>query len=549
MGHDLGLAYMCRRFVRETKLGRVLDIANIPLVSNVRGLYRFAVGLDTFLRHPISLEEARAIVEHGMQHREAALLRKLEGAVFGNPRSPYLALFRNAGCTWEDAKDAVAKDGVEGALARFLKAGIYVSFEELKGRTPAVRGSQTFSFRDSDFDNPLIVPHFESGSGGTRGRPSRIRVDLEHAAQVAPHWALWFAAHDWLDRPLVFWTPPHSGVVGRHLLAAKFGKRFIKWFATVGMGTLKDRLISTCVHGLARRAAGWPRPEFVPLSEAFRVGEYLVALVRRGHKPCINTSPSEAIQACLAMAARGISLEHITFLLGAEPLTPARRATIEASGAKAVPTYGFSEGSNVGSQCPTATVADDVHVSLDAWAILPSARLLAEEETVDSLLLTGFRPACPKVLVNAEIGDYAVLETRRCGCLFDEVGYYTHLHTIRSFEKLTGIGMTILGGDLFRVLEERVRPRFGGAVTDYQLIEEQDAAGLPRYSLLVSPDVGPLDESRLVETFLDELGALRSHYRFMTNLWAEAGVVRVQRRRPVATARGKVLPFRTLGPR
>lgn len=484
-----------------------------------------------------------------MRQRPAALLRKLEGAVFGNPRSPYLALFRNAGCTWEDAREAIHKDGVEGALARFLKAGIYVSFEEFKGRTPAVRGSQTFFFRDTDFDNPLIVPHFESRSGGTRGRPTRIRVDLEHATQVAPHWALWFAANDWLDRPLVFWTPTHSGVVQRHLLAAKFGKRFTKWFATVGMGTLKDRLISTCVHGLARSAAGWPRPEFVPLSEAFRVGEYLVDLVRQGHKPCINTSPSEAIQVCLAMAARGVSLEHTTFLLGAEPLTPARRATIEASGAKAVPTYGFSEGSNVGSQCPAATVADDVHVSLDAWAVLPRARLLAEDETVDSLLLTGFRPACPKVLLNAEIGDYAVLETRRCGCLFDEVGYYTHLHTIRSFEKLTGIGMTILGGDLFRVLEERVRPRFGGAVTDYQLIEEQDAAGLPRYSLLISPDVGPVDESRLVATFLDELGGLRSHYRFMTKLWAEAGVVRVQRRRPIATARGKVLPFRTLGPR
>ena len=37
------------------------------------------------------------------------------------------------------------------------------------------------------------VPHFESRSGGTRGRPTRIRVDLEHAAQSAPHWALWFA--------------------------------------------------------------------------------------------------------------------------------------------------------------------------------------------------------------------------------------------------------------------------------------------------------------------------------------------------------------------
>jgi hypothetical protein len=123
------------------------------------------------------------------------------------------------------------------------------------------------------------------------------------------------------------------------------------------------------------------------------------------------------------------------------------------------------------------------------------------------------------------------------------------LHTIRSFEKLTGIGMTILGGDLFRVLEESLRPRLGGAVTDYQLVEEQDAAGSPRYALLVSPEIGPLDERQLVRMFLDALGGLRHHYRFMTNLWAEAGVVTVQRRRPIPTGRGKVLPFRTLGPR
>ena len=194
-------------------------------------------------------------------------------------------------------------------------------------------------------------------------------------------------------------------------------------------------------------------------------------------------------------------------------------------------------------------MADDVHVSLDAWAVLRGPRQVADEGTVDSLLLTGVRPACPKVLLNAEIGDYAVVESRLCGCLFDEMGYFTHLHTIRSFEKLTGIGVTILGGDLFRVLEEALPRHFGGTVTDYQLLEEEAADGSPRYTLIVSPDVGPVDEGRLIARFLDELGSLRHHYRFMTNLWREAGIVRVQRRRPLVTARGKVLPFRTLGAR
>ena len=90
---------------------------------------------------------------------------------------------------------------------------------------------------------------------------------------------------------------------------------------------------------------------------------------------------------------------------------------------------------------------------------------------------------------------------------------------------------------------------FGGAVGDYQLVEEQDAQGLPCYTLLVSPEVGALDESALLTAFLEALGERRNHYRFMADLWAQADVLRVKRHRPLPTARGKVFPFRTLGPR
>jgi hypothetical protein len=522
----------------------------VPLVSDLIGLYRFAAGLKPFLRETLSIEAARAIVRHGMENRDATFLQKLERAVFGYARSPYRALLQNAGCELGDVATLVKRDGIEGTLRHLQGDGVYVSWDEFKGRVPAVRGSRTFHFRDTDFDNPLLTTHFRSSSGGTRGRPTRIRVDLEQAAQSAPHWALWFAAHGWLDNPLVFWTPTHSGMAPRYLMAAKFGRRFDKWFADVSsMGTLKDRLVSTSVHALARRAGGFSRPEFVPVHEAARVGEYLVGLVRAGKQPCINTSPSEAVRVCQAMQARGISLENVFFLLGAEPLTPARKRTIEAAGARAVPTYGFSEGGNVGSQCPHPGPVDDIHVSLDAYAVIQRTRTLADEQAVGAFLLTALRPACPKVLFNTEIGDYGILEERRCGCLFDDLGYVQHLHTIRSFEKLTGVGVTFLGGDLFHIMEEVLPRKFGGTVTDYQLGEGQDASGFPRYTLLVSPEVGPLDDAALISTLLVELGRLKHHYRFMADLWAQADILQVKRSRPVPTARGKVLPFRTLGSR
>jgi hypothetical protein len=520
----------------------------MAFLSDAYGLLRMASGLKPFLAEPISVDAAKAHVHLGMQTREVAFLRKIEWAVFRNPRSPYLELLKAAGCTLGDLKNLVKQAGVEGTLQQLLRAGVYVTLEEFKGRMPAVRGSQTFVFHEADFDNPLIATHFQSSSGGTRGRPTRIRIDLDHIAQSAPHWALWFAAHGWLTRPLLFWTPAHAGMANSLLMCIKFSKPCVKWFTTVRMQTPRSWLIAAGVHRLLRQVAGVPKPEFVPASDAWKIGEYLVRMVRDGAKPCLNVAPSDAIRICLAMRARGISLRGVTFLLRAEPLTRARRDTIEGSGAKAVPTYGFSEGGSVGSQCPNPTAADDIHVSLDAYSVIPRPRPLGDGEMMDALLLTALRPACPKVLLNTEIGDHAVLETRRCGCLFDEVGYFQHLHTIRSFEKLTGLGVTLVGGDLFHLLEEVLPKRFGGAVGDYQLVEAQDAHGLPRYTLRVSPEVGALDEMAVVATFLDELGKLRTEYRFMADLWARADILRVKRRRPLPTARGKVLPFRALGP-
>ena len=72
------------------------------------------------------------------------------------------------------------------------------------------------------------------------------------------------------------------------------------------------------------------------------------------------------------------------------------------------------------------------------------ARETAPEQARDgqTLLLTSLRSASPKVLLNTDIGDRAVLETRRCGCLYDQLGCRLLLHTIRSSDKITELGVT-----------------------------------------------------------------------------------------------------------
>jgi hypothetical protein len=57
----------------------------MSVLSTPYGFLRMAVGAKAFVDDPISLSAARAIIEKGMQTREAAFRRKLEAAVWTNP--------------------------------------------------------------------------------------------------------------------------------------------------------------------------------------------------------------------------------------------------------------------------------------------------------------------------------------------------------------------------------------------------------------------------------------------------------------------------------
>jgi hypothetical protein len=86
-----------------------------------------------------------------------------------------------------------------------------------------------------------------------------------------------------------------------------------------------------------------------------------------------------------------------------------------------------------------------------------------------------------------------VLSQRRRGCPLEQLGWTTHLHSIRSFEKLTAAGMTFLDTDVIQVLAEVLPARFGGGPTDYQRVEQEQSDGRPTIRLLVHPGLGPLD--------------------------------------------------------
>src|ERR1019366_182565 len=122
---------------------------------------RFALGLRTFLRNPPQPAAARAEVEKNLHNREGNFLRLAEHGIYGNAKSPYLKLLRNAGIELGDLARMTASDGLDDTLRSLRANDVYVSFEEFKGRTPIVRGSFRLDVSDKDFDNPRLRSFYE----------------------------------------------------------------------------------------------------------------------------------------------------------------------------------------------------------------------------------------------------------------------------------------------------------------------------------------------------------------------------------------------------
>jgi hypothetical protein len=245
-----------------------------------------------------------------------------------------------------------------------------------------------------------------------------------------------------------------------------------------------------------------------------------------------------------AAAEAGISLDGITFSLSGEPFTAARARVLAQSGASSVIHYSSMEMPMMAWGCATPEAVDDVHVFADRYALTQRPRLIGElGPTVDALAFTSLGLLSPKVLLNAETGDYASVETRDCGCALGTLGMRTHLSDVRSFEKLTGEGMTFVRSNLVRILEEILPEQFGGTSADFQLVEHEAPNGLARLVLRVAPSVGVVDEAALRSTLFRALAQDGDLERHMSRFWERAQTLVIERKTPIVTRAGKVLPF------
>lgn len=518
---------------------------------------RFARDMPRFLRLRMTPELARSTISNRLASREAGFIKFVDRAVFGWDRSPYLRLFEHAGCERGDLTRMVREDGLDSALKKLDDAGVRVGFEEFKGRVPIVRGSLTLDVMPGDFDNPFTSRHFETQSSGSTGLATRVNMDLDHVASTLPSMLLTHMAlgvHGW---PTILYRAgmPSSIVTNSVLRHLAVGNPVRRWFSPLTpsetASPLRFRIAERALPVLVNLSGGkFPRREVVPFDRAAVVARVAADYVRSEGRCLVRCAVSTSLTVALAARENGIGLEGVTFMGAAEPPSSAKVRGILESGARYACNYSMAESGHLGTACARGVDHTDVHFLRDRMAlVVRNEEVPGSDETISAFSVTTLMPTAPKILINVASGDFGILEERSCGCLLGELGLFQHVRQIQSIRKLTGGGITLVGHDIARIVEETLPARFGGTPQDYQLVEEETDEGSSRLVLLVSPAVALADEGAPVQVMLDALTEGRPGARFSGALLRNASAVTVRREKPRASARGKQPAFRTAASR
>lgn len=508
---------------------------------------RFTTALPGYLEHRMSPEDARQRLVDSLANREDNFLRVVEQAVFASPASPYLPLFKLAGAELGDVQALVRSEGLEAALGRLYDAGMYVTLDEVKGRRPIERNGLSLPMTASAFDNPLMTGHYHAMSSGSRGPRTRANIDLALLEHEAAYVQQYLDAFELWKRPYAVWrpVPPVVTAVKWLLRLEKLGKPLDRWFSqtrvALGDGNWKFAIFTASTVAQGRLLGRpFPAPKFVPTTSPEPVARYLADMTRRGTPATLDTMVSSAVRLCSYARENQIDISGTLLRMGGEPLTEPKAQLIADVGCQTTCFYSITEMSFVGAPCATPSALDDVHLLTDKVAAIVRPKPVGAA-TVDALIYTTLLPSSPKLLINVESGDFATLSTRECGCPMGKLGFHQHLSQIRSYEKLTSEGVTFLGTELLRLVEDVLPSAFGGAPTDYQLVETEES-GISRIQIIASPKLGPLDESVVVERVITTLNQYPGG-SVMTQHWRQGDTLKLVRREPYQTASAKILPL------
>lgn len=518
------------------------------MLDDLRMLVRFVRGLVPFFTELRDTQGAMEILADGRARRTERFLALLRRAVFEYPARPYGRLFHSAGFDFAKTERLVLQYGIEAALERLLDAGVYLTLDEFKGRVPIRRAGIEIAAAARDFDNPLLKRDFEAATSGSTGTRRRLLIDLDLLRFESALQAVFIEGVGMGGMPMGIWRPVPPGTAGmkRALSQLRYGGRLERWFTMEPFSLKWPRTKSWAVTAAAlaaSRLAGRPMPvpEFVPLENAIVVARWMASVLRRGQRPYLDASSSAAVRVMQAAKSAGLDLRGSFVRVGSEPFTPARAALFEAAGCRTGSNYSISETGVVAMACGSPASPDDAHLIDAKIAILQreGVPLVRAPRGIAPLFLTTLLTSTPKLMINVESGDFAERSRRDCGCVFEGLGFSTHLQNIRSYEKLTTEGMHFTGSALLRVVEEVLPARFGGDPTDYQLAEAE-INGNRVVCIRMHPRLASVPEEEVVGAVLSSLAAEGAGDRMMAEIWRQAKTLRLERRPPEVSASGKV---------
>jgi hypothetical protein len=521
---------------------------------------RFVEGFRRFAEQRMTPDEALAKAKEAIRARVAAreedFLSFAEKGIFHYPRSPYLKLLEPKQIRFNDLKSWVAKGGIGGALRTLEQEDVYLTVDEFKGKVPVVRNGIEFWCQEGMFDNPFLSYVYEVRSGATRSAGTRVRIDFDYLHDRALYDALLLNMHGCLNAPIANWFPIFPGAPGINssLRFAEIGNPVRRWFSQVPEDRLTinwEKKWGTKLIFKLGKLHGMPlaEPEYVGLEDVLKVAEW-AAVAMQEHGSClVYTFASSAVRVCIAAAEKNLNIKGVKFFVTGEPLTQQKKKEIEAVGASAVPVYGISEAGVIAAGCDKQhPESDHCHLYKDTTSIISHRQNVPHSDLfVESYLFTALVHESPKILLNVGMGDYGDIVTQSCDCTFGQLGFDRCLSNIRSYEKMTGEGVTFVDTDFIRIIERDLPEKFGGKSTDYQLVEKEDSRGFTHLQLLVSPRIGDVQQTEILERFLNLLGRAEdspdSWSQSGMDMWKQSNMVQIVREYPIATASGKVLPF------
>jgi len=510
---------------------------------------RMTFGIWDLLRQPGT--DPMAALQFQMEHREEQFLDLARRVVFSNPQHPYYKLFQMAGCAWSDLADEVRSHGLEPVLEKLAAAGVCLTHDEFKGKTPLVRGGCEIPCGPKLLLNPLVHGCWVATSSGSRspGTPtprstrSQIYREIHHRLQSRE---FGLAERTSVQvRPIL---PSTSGFV-KNLIRVRLGETPAKWFAPSGHRHDEGHYRAVTrflVHFARFMGARLPMPDYLPENDFSPAAHHIAQLKRQGLACVMHSYVSPAVRVASAARDAGLDIAGTLFLVDGEALTDARRASIEGAGCDVYPRYVISDVGAIGYACRHMRSGNRVHVLRDGIAVISRRRRapLTDVE-VNSLMFTTLLPFAARFLINAEMDDAGVLEPVDCDCEFGRAGMNWQIRDIYSYGKLTGQGVTLIGSDVVRLLESALPERFGGGPGDYQLIE-CDGSRQAQLELRISPRARARSPQEVRDFLLREI---RGCYggSLAARLWTHSGGLEAVVAEPLATPNGKVLPLHLLG--